>query len=66
VELGAVNFLGDFDIIRFVRRKRMHGFGLNFLLNHIVRNNSARLAFSRPLLEKDDLQPGIYDPTDIN
>ena len=46
-------FVRDLDFVRFVRRSRMHGFGLSFLLGRSERSNSARLAFSRPLRALD-------------
>ena len=49
------NFKIDMDLIRTIRRKRMHGFGLNFILPKSFRSNSARMAFSRPLREPTDL-----------
>ena len=56
------------DIVRFVRRVRMHGFALHLNLNTSLRNNSARLAFSRPLKDLDqirNIKPGV-DPMDIS
>ena len=55
VGLGMSNFKTDMDLIRTIRRKRMHGFGVNFILPKSLRSNSARLAFSRPLREPIDL-----------
>jgi hypothetical protein len=49
LDLGMDNLTADMDIVQFIRRKRMHGFGLHFLLNKKFRSLSARLAFSRPL-----------------
>jgi len=47
--MGADSFRNDMDIIRTVRRIRMHGFGLNFLLGTSLREIAARLAITRPL-----------------
>ena len=63
--MGEENLTADLDMIRFIRRKRMHGFGLHFMLGNSLRNLSARLAFSRPL-SKETLPDAIAgDPTDI-
>ena len=51
VDLGMSNFKLDMDLVKTIRRNRMHGFGLNFILQKSFRSNSARLAFSRPLKE---------------
>ena len=66
IDLGVENLTGDFDICRFVRKNRMHGFGLHFKLNQALRASAARLAFSRPLLNENDLSVIQADPTDIN
>jgi len=42
------------DIFRFIRRSRMHGFGLHFTLPKSERNASSILAFSQPLREVED------------
>ena len=49
VDMGEDNLKADLDMVRFIRRKRMHGFGLHFILGNSLRNLSARLSFSRPL-----------------
>lgn len=52
VKKGADNYSQGMDIVTFVRRKRMHGYGLLFLLNRRFRDLSAALAERKPL---DDL-----------
>lgn len=47
--MGLKAFRQDLDVVRFVRRFRMHGFGLHFLMTLAQRNNAATLAFSKPL-----------------
>lgn len=66
VDLGTQNFTADMDLVRFLRRARMHGFGLHFLLDEKFRSLSARLAFSRPLMEVEVIETLLNDPTDIN
>lgn len=60
------NFSSDMDLFRFIRRKRMHGFGLHFILSNSLRSNSARLAFSRPLRDSKFIFDITKDPTNIN
>ncbi len=48
----------DMDIIRFLRRKRMQGLALNFLLKRNERYMSAHLAYSRPLRNENDPKSG--------
>jgi len=67
IQLGHDNFIANLDIVRVIRRTRLHGIGLHFLLNKIMRNLSARLAFSVPLRTKEDLERGnLSDPSDAN
>jgi hypothetical protein len=49
-----------------MRRKRMHGFGLHFLLKKPDRANAARIAFSRPLISNADREENAVDPTEVN
>jgi hypothetical protein len=49
VELGDANFQANLDIVRLIRRTRLHGIGLHFLMKKTLRNLAARLAFSVPL-----------------
>jgi hypothetical protein len=65
VKMGYSNFEADMDVIRLIRRKRMHGFGLHILLNKKFRSLTARLAFSRPLKDANDSLRMMRDPTDI-
>jgi hypothetical protein len=41
----------DLDLIRFIRAKRLHGFGLSLLMNSTILKNSAALAYTRPIKE---------------
>jgi len=66
VNLAKSNFSSDMDLFRFIRRKRMHGFGLHFVLSDSFRSNSARLAFSRPLRDSKYITDMAADPTDVN
>jgi hypothetical protein len=70
VTLGMSNFKLDMDLIKTIRRNRMHGFGLNFILQKSFRSNAARLAFSRPLKENYEIVTRSNhlreDPTDLN
>ena len=52
VEAGSGAVKRDLDLIRFVRAKRMHGFGLTQLLPNIQRNNVSDMAYTRPIREK--------------
>ena len=54
-------FEADMDLFRFIRRKRMHGFGLHFLLGKSMRAASAILAFSRPLRGDGELSLLLKD-----
>jgi hypothetical protein len=65
-ELGSQNLVADMDLIRFVRRQRMHGFGIHFGLNKPLRALSARLAFSRPIREDPDEELFLKDTTNLN
>jgi len=47
MKVGMINLHDDMDLVRIVRRQRMHGFGLNFLLGKKARVSIARLAFSK-------------------
>jgi hypothetical protein len=38
----------DLDLIRFIRAKRLHGYGMSMLLNSEELKNSAALAYTRP------------------
>jgi len=49
IEHGANNTTRDLDLLRVIRAKRMHGFGINFSIDNSLRDNAARLALSRPL-----------------
>jgi hypothetical protein len=42
----------------------MYGFGIQFILGRVERNNSGRLSFSRPLQNIYDLTVTKQDPTD--
>jgi len=53
-DYGADKIAKDLDLLRFIRSKRAHSFGLNFILKQSDRNNSAMLALSRPLRNYDD------------
>jgi len=67
IELGHSNFNMNLDIVRVIRRNRLHAIGLHFLLNKVDRNLSARLAFSMPLRMMEDLERGkLKDPSDAN
>jgi len=67
IDLGHENFFENLDIVRVIRRTRLHGIGLHFLLDKIMRNLSARLAFSVPLRSKEDLQRSVLsDPSNAN
>jgi hypothetical protein len=58
--------MADLDIIQLLRRKRMHGFGLHFMLGRHDRANAARMAFSRPLLSNAERLENQVDPTNSN
>jgi len=64
VNLGHKNFMENLDIVRFIRRTRLHGIGLHYLLNKTMRNLTARLAFSVPLQEFPDKV--LTDPSDFH
>lgn len=66
IELGHQNFQMNLDIVRVIRRSRLHAIGLHFLLNKVDRNLSARLAFSTPLRSIEELEEGkLVDPSDV-
>jgi hypothetical protein len=67
LEMGSKAFTQDLDVVRFVRRIRMHGFGLHFLLGPSDRANAATLAFSRPILANnhDDEYKAVKRDNDI-
>jgi hypothetical protein len=67
-EIGVNSLNADLDLVRTVRRQRMHGFGINFLLGKTSRISIARLAFSKPMREHcyyDDCVKVGADPTDL-
>jgi hypothetical protein len=66
VELGKKNLEPHLDLVRFIRRIRMHGIGHHFVLGTSLRGLSARMAFSRPLQNIDMTEMKEIDPTDIN
>lgn len=39
----------DLDLVRFIRAKRMHSFGLFFAMTADSRINSSQLAYTRPI-----------------
>ena len=41
----------DLDLIRFIRSKRLHAFGMNLLLGKKDLKQIARMAFTRPIKE---------------
>ena len=47
--LGFTSIERDLDLVRFIRAKRMHGFGLSLNLSKTHMNNSALLAYTRPI-----------------
>jgi len=64
LDLGEENLLKEMDVVRYVKRSRMHGIGLNFLLNNKLRKISARIAFSKPLNHESNCEG--EDPTDMH
>jgi hypothetical protein len=63
LSLGKQNLFNELDVIRYIKRSRMHGIGLNFLLTSSLRTISGRLAFSKPLNPASIV---AQDPTDLN
>ena len=63
--MGTQNFEDELDIIRTIRRTRMHGFGLLYLLSPSKRHNAARLGFSKKLKTHDKRKNGTNDITEI-
>lgn len=68
IRIGEKSFTQDLDVVRFVRRIRMHGYGLHFLLGPSDRGNAGTLAFSRPLKEanNDAEYEAVKNTNDIN
>lgn len=53
LDLGYENVEGDMDVIRFIRRLRMHGISMNFLQSTSHVYSSAWLAYKRPLRKEE-------------
>ena len=64
-EVGYQNFVSNLDIVRVIRRLRLHGTALHFLLGKTMRNMTGELAFSKPLMTKRDIIPYAEDPSEI-
>ena len=48
-EISGESVSRDLDLIRMIRAKRMHGFGLGLLMDETVLKNSSALAYTRPI-----------------
>jgi hypothetical protein len=56
VELGQENLDTEMDLVSFIRRKRMHGFALQFLTRHRDRVLSGILGYSKYLRESSQIK----------
>jgi hypothetical protein len=54
IKSSNVSVSRDLDLIRFLRAKRLHGFGLNSVLSKDQLSNSAVLAYTRPIREQKE------------
>jgi hypothetical protein len=52
---GAKKIEKDLDLVRFIRAKRMHGFGLALTVDNQTKKNSALMAYTRPIRENQAL-----------
>lgn len=54
------------DVVRQIRRIRMHGIGLHYILKTSERAGAARMSFSRPLREEEEKSGSEEENSDWN